>query len=47
MPELKAELKELGISNSGNKQELYERLLEFEEEEDDEDGFDASELAAR
>ena len=42
--ELKAELKELGVSNSGNKQELYERLLEFEEEEGDEDGFDASEL---
>ena len=47
MAELKAELKELGLSNSGNKEELYDRLLEYEEDEewDEEDsGFDASEL---
>ena len=46
--ELKAELKELGLSNSGNKQDLYDRLLEYEEGEDwdeDESGFDASDLA--
>ncbi|RZD49299.1 MAG: hypothetical protein CXT65_06010 [Methanobacteriota archaeon] len=52
--ELKGELKELGLSNSGNKEKLYNRLLEYEEDEEwDEDdwderdsGFDASELVA-
>ena len=46
--ELKAELKDLGLSNSGNKEELYERLLDAEEEDwgDEEDGFDRSELMA-
>jgi hypothetical protein len=52
--ELKTELKELGLSNSGNKEKLYDRLLEYEEDEgwDDEGwdegdtGFDASELMA-
>ena len=52
MAELKAELKELGLSNSGNKEELYNRLLEYEEDEEwdednwdeDDSGFDASEL---
>ena len=50
--ELKAELKELGLSNSGNKEELYNRLLEYEEDEgwneddwvEEVSGFDASEL---
>ena len=36
--ELKAELKELGLSSSGNKQDLYDRLLEYEEEWEDESG---------
>ena len=45
--ELKAELKDLGLSNSGNKEELYERLLDIEEEwDDEEDGFDTSEFMA-
>jgi len=52
--ELKDELKDLGLSNGGNKEELYNRLLEYEEEEewgeddwDEEDsGFDASEMMA-
>ncbi len=46
--ELKAELKDLDLSNSGNKEELYERLLDAEEEDwvDEEDGFDRSELMA-
>ena len=46
--ELKAELGELGLSNSGNKEQLYERLLDAEEEDwdDEEDGFDRSELMA-
>ena len=39
--ELKAELKELDLSTSGNKQELYDRLLEYEDEwrEDSESGI--------
>ena len=36
--ELKAELKELGLSTSGNKQELYDKLLEYEEDWGDEEG---------
>ena len=52
--ELKAELKELELSNSGNKEELYNRLLEYEEDEgwneddwvEEVSGFDASELVA-
>ncbi len=52
--ELKAELKDLGLSNGGNKEELYNRLLEYEEEDDWDDdgweeedsGFDASEMVA-
>jgi len=52
--ELKAELKDLGLSNGGNKEDLYDRLLEYEEEEewsendweDEDSGFDASELMA-
>ena len=35
--ELKAELKELGLSTSGNKQELYDKLLEYEEDWGDEE----------
>ena len=40
--ELKAELKELGLSSSGNKQDLYDRLLEYEEEWEDESGSGVS-----
>jgi len=36
--ELKAELKELGLSSGGNKQDLYDRLLEYEEEWEGESG---------
>ena len=45
--ELKAELKELGLSSSGNKQELYDRLLEYEEDWDEEEGTDFSEVVSR
>ena len=39
--ELKAELKDLDLSTSGNKQELYDRLVEYEDDwvEDSESGI--------
>ena len=52
--ELKTELKDLGLSNGGNKEELYNRLLEYEGDdgwdeddwEEEDSGFDASEMVA-
>ena len=46
---LKTELKDLGLSNDGKKEELYNRLLEYEEDEEweeDDSGCDAAEMVA-
>ena len=37
----------MGLSSSGNKQELYDRLLEYEEDWDEEEGTDFSEVVSR
>ena len=45
--ELKAELEELDLSTSGNKQELYDRLLEYEDEWGENSGPGISDVFGR
>ncbi len=44
--ELKAELEDLDLPTGGNKQDLYDRLLEYDEEWEDEGGSDFSKVVS-
>ncbi|MFL2493192.1 MAG: SAP domain-containing protein [Candidatus Thalassarchaeum sp.] len=44
--EIKAELEDLGLPTSGNKQDLYDRLLEYDEGWEDEGGLDFSKVVS-